>query len=325
MRKTAIFLLSALFIILCYFTSVSAISVFQSDLELPDSTSEQQSMYRIVLITQDIDTPFWDEVGRAAKQEAEKLGVSLEMWGNYGSHQEDFLKNLEIAIQSKVDGIIIQGLDTKEFQELTKVKASFYGIPIITIANDVSMDESLRRTYVGSDQYKAGKMIAQQLISDMGATGNVVLLHNDNHAFYQEQRLKGMEDIFMKHRGIKLHYANTATTRDDMIAATQDILNQVPDADAFIAVNANFVGAIVQEISKRYQVEPFYIYSFDDGPESLTLLEQGLVDGILKQSPDEMGRLSVQVLTEWLNGETIPLDSNGYITEIQIVKATDVP
>ncbi len=282
-------------------------------------------MYRIVLITQDIDTPFWDEVGRAAKQEAEKLGVSLEMWGNYGSHQEDFLKNLEIAIQSKVDGIIIQGLDTKEFQELTKVKASFYGIPIITIANDVSMDESLRRTYVGSDQYKAGKMIAQQLISDMGATGNVVLLHNDNHAFYQEQRLKGMEDIFMKHRGIKLHYANTATTRDDMIAATQDILNQVPDADAFIAVNANFVGAIVQEISKRYQVEPFYIYSFDDGPESLTLLEQGLVDGILKQSPDEMGRLSVQVLTEWLNGETIPLDSNGYITEIQIVKATDVP
>ena len=62
-------------------------------------------------------------------------------------------------------GTIVQGLDSEEFYQLAKFKASFYGIPIITIANDVPMTESLRRTYVGSDQYEAGELIARQLVA----------------------------------------------------------------------------------------------------------------------------------------------------------------
>jgi ribose transport system substrate-binding protein len=235
------------------------------------------------------------------------------------------LKNIEIAIQSKVDGIIVQGLDSQAFKELTKVKASFYGIPIITVANDVPMDESLRRTYVGSNQYQAGRMIAAQLIADMGPSGNVVLMYNHNPEHYQQQRLQGIEDSLKNYPDISIDYAETESTRDEVITATQAVLNKVPNADAFIAVNANTVGAMIQEISKRYQPEPFFIYSFDDGPESLTLVEQGLLDGIIKQSPEQMGSQSVKLMTEWLKGETVPLDANGYLTEIQIMKATDIP
>ncbi|HAM80623.1 sugar ABC transporter substrate-binding protein [Ornithinibacillus bavariensis] len=325
MRKLSIFLLIILYIILCYFTSVSALSVFQSDWELPEAIDQQQSEYRLVLITQDIDTPFWDAVGRAALDEAKKLGVSLEIWGNYGSHREDFLTNLEVAIQSKVDGIIVQGLDSKEFKELTKVKASFYGIPIITIANDVPMAESLRRTYVGSDQYKAGRMIAEQLITDMGTAGKVVIMFNDELEYYQEQRLAGMEDLLKQYSNILIEHAKTSNKRDEVITSTQDILNKVTDADAFIAVNANTIGAMVQEIGKRYQVSPFYIYTFDDGPEAIPLLEKRMIDGVLRQSPEIMGRKSVELMTDWLKGETIPLDSDGYLTEIHIMKATDAP
>ncbi len=131
--------------------------------------------YRLVLITQELDTLFWDKAGIAAKEQARKDGASLEVWGSYGKNQEDFLKKLEIAIQSKVDGIIVQGLDTPEFKDLVKVKAAFYGIPIITVANDVPKAESLRKTYVGSDQYLAGQLIAEQLIDDMGHEGKVIL------------------------------------------------------------------------------------------------------------------------------------------------------
>ncbi|KAF0822408.1 substrate-binding domain-containing protein [Cytobacillus firmus] len=74
-----------------------------------------------------------------------------------------------------MDGIIVQGLDTPEFKDLVKVKAAFYGIPIITVANDVPKAESLRKTYVGSDQYLAGQLIAEQLIDDMGHEGKVIL------------------------------------------------------------------------------------------------------------------------------------------------------
>jgi len=291
---------------------------------MPLTIDQNQTQYRLVLITQDIDTPFWDKVGSGAIEQAQKDEVNLEVWGSYDNNREDFLKKLEIALHSKVDGIIIQGLDTDEFKNLTKIKASFYGIPIITVANDVPMSESLRRTYVGSDQYLAGRMIANQLLSDMGTTGNVVLMSDSHQEYYQEQRVNGMQDVLNDYPNVQTLYGETSETREQVISTTQDMLNQMPDVDAFIAINANIAGSMIQEIGNRSQVEPYHIYTFDDGPESLSLLMQGKLDGMIQQSPEMMGKISVKLMMEWLNGETVPLEINGYFTDIHILTEMDV-
>src|SRR5690606_40139734 len=126
---------------------------------------------------------------------AKEKGVSLEVWGSYGKDQDEFLRLIELAIYSKVDGIIAQGLDTEEFSNLTAIKAASYGIPILTVANDVPMHESLRRTYVGTDQYEAGKLIAKQLLHDMGTAGKVILMSDNYQEYYQEQRLNGILEV----------------------------------------------------------------------------------------------------------------------------------
>ena len=290
---------------------------------MPKTSTLNDDQSRIVLITQELETPFWNKVGEGAMEQAAKEGASLEVWGSYGNNQEDFLKKIEIAIHSKVDGIIVQGLDTEEFKNLTKFKAAFYGIPIITVANDVPVDESLRKTYVGSDQISAGKMIAHQLIVEMGSTGKVIILGDSEQEYYQEQRLQGIMDILKAHPDIQVLYGETTDTKEQIIATTQDLMNQLPDVDAFIAVNAIHVGTMIQEISKRSQVEPYHIYSFDDGPESLSLLNEGKLDGMIEQSPEKMGELSVHLIMKWLEDETGPLDMDGYLTDIRIGKATE--
>lgn len=287
---------------------------------MPEHVIEPENQHRLVLITKNLDTPFWDQVAEGARQQAQKEGVSLEVWGSYGNNKEDFLEKIELAIYSKVDGIIVQGLDSDEFNELTKIKASFYSIPIITIANDVPMEESLRRTYVGSDQYLAGKMIAYQLIEDMGIQGEVLLMSDSQEEHYQEQRLRGITDVLKDYPEIQAVTAETADSREQIIAATQDSLNKLPGADAFIAVNADFTGVMIQEIGKRFQVEPYFIYSFDDGAESLPLLKQGKLDGVIGQSPEKMGTISVDLITKWLNDEVVPLDTEGYLTDIRMLK-----
>ncbi|MFC0190031.1 sugar ABC transporter substrate-binding protein [Fictibacillus aquaticus] len=323
MRKAGIITLSLLCIILCYFTYITAQKAFQSDWELPAASTQKEERYRLVLITQELETPFWDKVGAGAKEQAQRDGASLEVWGSYGKNQEDFLKKLEIAIQSKVDGIIVQGLDTQKFKDLTKIKAAFYGIPIITVANDVPKAESLRKTYVGSDQYLAGEMLAQLMLSDMGPKGNVVLLSDSQKEYYQEQRLKGMREVFSDYPNVKTVYAETADTREQVIATTQDLLNQYPDTNGFIAVNANIAGAMIQEIGRRGQVQLYHIYSFDDGSESISLLKSGKIDGMIEQSPEMMGRKSVNLLIKWLSNEKVPLDADGYLSDVRILKAKD--
>jgi len=323
LRKIGFILLFVLFSFLLYLTFVSSEIVFRSDRQMPKFIEQEKLQHRIVLITQDTETPFWNKVGSGAMDQAQKEGASLEIWGSYGNNREDFLKKLEIAIHSKVDGIIVQGLDSDDFKYLTKVKASFYGIPVITVANDVPVQESLRRTYVGSDQYKAGKMIAEELLKDMGSKGKVLITYNSDKEFYQLQRLEGMKEVLESHREIQLVEAETSSSREEVIAATQDILNKWPDVDAIIAINSDIASALVQEISKRSQVEPYYIYSFDDGQDSISLLQEGKIDGLVEQTPEMMGRKSVQLIKGWLTGETMPLNIDGYFTDIRIVKAMD--
>jgi ribose transport system substrate-binding protein len=320
LRKTGIALLCFLCVVLFYFTFVSAEKVFHSDWQVPESAAEQEGQHRLILITRNLDTPFWAKVAEGAREQAQKEGVSLEVWGSYGNNQDDFLEKIEIAIYSKVDGIIVQGLDTDEFNDLTKIKASFYGIPIVTVANDVPMEASLRRTYVGSDQYLAGQLIAKQLVADMGTSGEVILMGDSRQEYYQKQRLQGITDVLENYPGIREVRAATLDSREQIISATQDVLNDVPGADAFIAVNADFTGAMIQEIGKRFQVEPYFIYSFDDGPDSLALLEQGKLDGMIEQSPEKMGNVSVELITKWLDDEAVPLEMEGYLTDIRMLK-----
>ncbi|MEK8130468.1 substrate-binding domain-containing protein [Paenibacillus filicis] len=310
--------------VLLYFTIESADKVFRSDWQLPRISADNQAKHRLVLITQELDTPFWEKVGVGALDEAKKNDASMEVWGSYGKNQEDFLKRIEIAIHSKVDGIIVQGLDTDDFKSLTKIKAAFYGIPIITVANDVPMVESQRRTYVGSDQYLAGQMIARQLLSDLGKSGRVIMIGDNREEYYQKQRLKGIRNLLDGYPDIQTEYAVTPDAREQVIATTQGLMNRLPNVDAFVAVNANIAGAMIQEIGRRSQVKLYHIYSFDDGTETLSLLKKGRLSGIIQQSPEQMGRQSVKLMIEWLNGETIPLHPDGYFTEIQMLKATDV-
>jgi ribose transport system substrate-binding protein len=320
MKKYMYIVLGIVFVSLCYLIFVSANIVFNNDLALPKAKKHTDSQYRLVFITRDMDTMFWNKVGSGAARQAEKEGASLEIWGSYSNNSEEFLKKLELAIHSKMDGIIVQGLDTDEFKELTKVKAAFNGTPIITVANDVPMKESLRRTYVGSNQFQAGGLIARQLLDDMGEKGNVVLLYDSQQESYQRERLEGIDATLNKYPAIKTLYAETSESRDQVISTMRDMLNQMPEVNAFIAVNANMIGPMVQEIGKRSQVEPYFIYTFDDGPESLPLLEKGKIDGVVQQDPEKMGEVSVQQLIKWLDGETVPLDINGYFTNIRILK-----
>lgn len=323
MRKWIVAALSAGCLVILYFTVSTLVQVFAFDLNAPAVAEEQQTGYRLVLITLEQDTPFWEKVEQGAASAAKQNGASLEVWGTYGANRDDFLKNIEIAIASKVDGIIVQGLDTDEFKSLTKIRAASNGIPIITVANDVPMNESLRRTYVGSDHLKAGEMIARQLVSDMGFSGEVVLMVSDRQEYFQQSRLTGILNVLGQYQNIKTKIVASGDSRENVAKATNQVLNEAPDAQAFIAVAANHARSIIQEIGKRRQVDSLFIYSFDDSPETLTLLQQGKLDALIMQAPERMGEESVSLMVKWLRGELVPLNPDGYFTEMRVMRAEE--
>ncbi|WP_127534686.1 substrate-binding domain-containing protein [Paenibacillus kobensis] len=326
MRNIVIALLSIGCLVMLYFTLQAASNLAASDTPEPSirtTAMADSDKLRLVVITQELDTPFWLKFKQGADASAAANGASLEMWGTYSSDRIEFLKQIEIAIASKVDGIIVQGLDTPEFTNLTKIKAAGSGIPVITVANDVPMQDSLRRTYVGSDHFEAGKLIARQLVQKMGTSGKVVLMTSDEEEDYQRQRLKGILQVLAPFPGIETIIVTSGDSREAIVTAIDNVLNKQPDAKAFVAVSAADAAVTIQQIEKRSRVEPYYIYSFDDNPETMTLLKLNKLDALITQSPQAMGELSVKLMVDWLNGKTVPLRPDGYFTGIRVLKAED--
>lgn len=321
MRKMLIYLLSIGCAVILYFTVFYTVKVLDTGLAGPGIPDASDDGYRFVLITRELDTPFWNQVKNGALASAERNGVSLEVWGSYNRNEDEFMKNLDIATASKVDGIIVQGLDTPEFKQLTMYRATESGIPVITVANDVPMNESLRKTYVGSNHYESGQMIARQLLSDMGFSGKAVLMAADRQEEFQRSRLNGIIDALRDYPNIQIEIVATGTTREQIVQATNQYMNQQPDIEAIITTTGSNVSAVIQELGKRSKVEPYYIYSFDDNPEAVTLLQQGKIDALIAQSPEAMGRESVDLMVRWLQGEMLPLRSEGYYTDIRVLKA----
>lgn len=323
MRRTIVFLLSAACVVISVLIIDAVSRVFSMNSASPAEALDSFDKYRLVLISQEMDSPFWIELEEGANAAAVRHDISLEAWKTFGLSEPYFLKNFEIAIASKVDGIIVQGLDTDAFNNLT-ARATTSGIPVITVASDVPAGENLRKTYVGTNHYEAGRLVAEQMLADMGGQGTAVMLVGDRQQHYQRERLRGIMDVIGDHPVFTAEIAVTGNTNDEVTRVTRQVLNDKPDARGFVSVAYNNAGVIAREISRRYRHEEFFIYSFDETPDTMNLLQSGVIDALIAQDPRSMGELSVELMVRWLEGQDLPLRLEGYYTDIHMLRAEDL-
>ncbi|MDD3139384.1 MAG: substrate-binding domain-containing protein [Lachnospiraceae bacterium] len=148
-----------------------------STVNLSGGEEYKEYKYHYMLIGQARDEEFWDDIYKGAKN----AGIKKEIY------VEDLRKNLEqeysttdmmtMAIAAKVDGIIVEGDESKELDEMIN-KASEANIPVITILED--NPQSKRKSFVGINDYKLGEMYGSQIMNLARNTKtNVVVLMED--------------------------------------------------------------------------------------------------------------------------------------------------
>lgn len=317
MRK----IVTALFVSAISVTAILTIRAFVDvmlfDIDLPSNEETYETNQRLVLITDQMGTPFFDAVIKGATKEADERGVTLKVLGYQNQNEEVLFNDLERSIYAKVDGIIVQGKDTEVFKELTKVKAAFYSIPVVTIAEDVPIEESLRRTYVGSNHYKMGQTLAHVVTEDYQGSETVVVYYDQTRPFYQQERLRGVEEVFAT-TNLNIIKVPLSPSIDEAVLHTQTALNRYPSFDAVLMLDATLSPVVMNEIKRRRQIEPLGIYTFDEQRDLNQLLANGEIDALIKQSPEKMGALSVEVLSEWINNERDYLEFAGYLTPFSV-------
>ncbi|ACT00510.1 sugar-binding protein [Paenibacillus sp. JDR-2] len=276
----------------------------------------------LVLISQEYDNPYWRLVQQGAREAAQQKGIELEYLGPARADVKEHIKILEMAIASKVDGIITQGLEENEFTPIIN-EAARMGIPIITVDSDAP--HSKRVAYVGTDNYAAGYMAGRELIAKSAGRAEVALITGSFTASNQKDRVRGFKDAVKTYPGIHIiDIAESNISRIQSAASAYTLAQKYPEIDTFVgtsALDGLGIAQMLKEMGSETLKTPIRIIAFDDLPETLTLINQGVIESTIVQQPFIMGRESVNLLMDYLKGEKIV---TVYNTDVKVIHREDL-
>ncbi len=257
-----------------------------------------------VLIAEEYGNPYWDLVRRGALAEAQRRGVTLEFTGPGRAGIQEHLRLLDRAIASGVDGILTQGLSEAEFKPLID-KAVSRGIPVITV--DTDAPGSRRISYVGTDNYASGRLAGQEMIRATGGGARVGIITGSFQSANEVQRVQGFRDAIRSAPGMQV-VAVESSDISRLVAAEKagQILTQHPDVTVLFGTSALDAMAAAQVVLERRLQGRVLIVGYDDLPQTLDYIRQGVIYGSVVQNPRAMGELGVALLVSYREGRSVP-------------------
>lgn len=307
-EKNILIALIGLSILFIYLLSHFIFIVFKIDATVEELQGKQVSAKdtkHIVLIVQEHSNPYWKEIEEGARAASKKEHFELEYTGPIRSDINEQTKLLEKSIAAKVDGIIVQSLDNQVFTPLID-KAIRQGIPVITI--DADAYSSQRLTYVGTDNFEAGKQLGIKVVEETNGKGTIGVIVGDLTAENQKLRVNGLKSVVEQHPEMKLiEVLSSNISRVRAVQQAQKILQEHPEVDIMVGTSVyDAVGILKASTSLNREVE---IFSFDALDETIAAIKDGNINATIVQNPYQMGANSVNLLKYYFMGKVLPKNS----------------
>lgn len=279
----------------------------------------------LVLISQELDNPYWRLIEHGARSAAEQNHATLEYIGPVEASVSEQIRLIEMAVAAKIDGILTQGLDEEQFVSIVD-QAIELGIPVITIDSDAP--DSRRLAYVGTDNYAAGFMAGKALIQDTGGNANVGIVTGSFHAANLKERVRGFLDAVKREDGIRiLDMKESNIDRIGSASAAYTMSREHEALDTFVGTSALDAMGIAQMLNDRSQDshasehKDIRVFGFDDLPETIELIDKGIVSASIVQKPYQMGAEGVELMLDYLGGKRIV---SVYNTDARIIRKEDL-
>lgn len=288
----------------------------------------QAAEREFALVFKVLNNAFSPPIDAGCKAAAAKLG---DVTCTYlGPTEYDEAKQVQLAqdvITRGVDGIGISAGNPKAMARILKM-ANDAGIPVVTFDTDVlPEDAGLRATYIGTDNYEFGKVLAQKVI-ESGKKGGTVCIQSGAPASENlNGRIQGIRDTLAgttkdKPAGV-LKDTNGWTepagcpvyNNDDIALAAQqvrDVMTSNPELDALIAVGGwaqyapQAYTQAMEPLKARLDSKQLVVVFGDNFGPQLPLLAQGLSHFNVGQRPYDMGYETIMALDKLTKKETVP-------------------
>ena len=251
-----------------------------------------------------LTNPFFKEMGDAMEDEAQKNGYkAIVTAGEMDAARQR--EQVNDFIVQKVSAIVLCPCDSKAVGTAIQA-ANKAGIPVFT-ADIANLDKTAKVvSHVATDNYAGGKLAGQAMIKALNGKGNIAII---DHPEVESGmlRTKGFKETIAGAKGIKIVAQLPGNgARDLSFKVAQDILEKNPDLDGVFAINDPSALGVVAALEKANKVGKVKVIGFDGQKEAKQAIKEGKIFGDSIQFPDKIGRLTVQTIAKYQDGEKVP-------------------
>ena len=212
------------------------------------------------------------------------------------------VNQLEDLIAKKVDAIVLNPMDGKAVVPVLK-KAQAAKIPVIVVDSSVEKgNEALYISYVGTDNFNAGKVAGQRMVKDLGGQGSVLIVRGANGSSAGDQRVDGFK-AGIEGSGLKVVGEQPGNwTNSVAMQVTENMLQANKKVDGLFSASDVMLDGTLQAIGDANR-SGIKILSVDGSKKAVDLVEQGAIVGTMAQFPAKMGTIAVDNLLAVLDGK----------------------
>jgi ribose transport system substrate-binding protein len=247
--------------------------------------SEHSADELYILVSANIQVPYWKAAGAGFSQAGSELKVRYEFVGPNEYDPKEEQAAFQKALGKKPTGILVSVADAALLKENID-SAVAAGIPVLTVDSDAP--GSKRLFFIGTNNYQAGLTGGERLVAELKGKGNVVVFTMPAQMNLAE-RLRGYRSALENHPQIKItRVVDIAGDPRVAFDTTTAILGKEKDkVDAFVCLEAQ-AGKEVATLLDQYHVKDKVVMAMDTDPDTLEWIRKGVIAATISQKPYTM-------------------------------------
>lgn len=303
-----------IFIVTMLFFIIIVINIFNKKINIIDEYNKKD----VYLILKVRDGDYWNTIKTGAETAAKEFNVNLIC--NSPDDEEDVagqIKLVKNAIRNKADAIVLAASDYEELTDVIQI-AQLKGIPIITIDSEVNT--KIYTSFVGTDNFEAGKKAALKLIDISGKNCNVAIISFIKGAGNGDMRESGFLNEVAKYPNIRVVAKEYGLSDPNLSAAlTRKVLKEVSHVDAIVALNTIASTGVAKAVEQMDLKGKIKVITFDSTQKEIEYLEKGVIQATVVQNPFSMGYLGVKYAYDSINRVRVPkrVDTGSKVIDIE--------
>lgn len=265
--------------------------------------------------------PYWQTTAKGAREAAAKLGANVEVL--MPEEDEDSAAQFQLLMKidrENTDGVAISPLNAE--QQTRLINRLSTDVLVVTFDSDAPL--SNRINFIGASNHASGARACELLRDGAPAGAKVAVMVANMTKDNLVQRLNGFRESLSEAAAGEsgsLELVEVLVDGGDDTKCKQqlvDLLARHDDLWGVAAMNAQHGPIVVEALNEAGRAGDLRVVAFDEYPETLQGVEDGVIDAVITQDPYHYGFEAVRDLVKLHDRPLRSLPINGEFNIIPV-------